>query len=88
MDMETGKHMYPLGKLHKAQERPLYGGISAGGVICHRACMMTPSPQTGDMQMASEALSFSPEPQIRSLCLIYLRNTNWRRRGGGLGCFL
>ena len=89
--MDMGRQestIYHLRKLHKAQERPLYGGITAGGVICHRACVMTLPPQTGDMQIASEALNVSPEPRFRSLLLICFRNTNRRRKVGGLGCFL
>lgn len=36
--------------------------------------------QTGDLQIASEALNFSPEPGSRSLLLIYYINTNRRRK--------
>lgn len=89
MDMERQKStIYHLEKLHKAQEGPLYGDITAGGVICQEACVMALPPQTGDMQIASKALNFSPEPGFRSLLLIYFRNTNWRKKAGGLGCFL
>lgn len=89
MDMERQEStIYDLGKLHKAQGGPLYGGITAGGVICHGACVMTLPPQTGDIQIASEALNFSSEPGFRSLLFIYFTNTDWRRKVGGLGCFL
>lgn len=89
MDMERQEsNIYHLEKLYKAQEGPLYGGITAGGVICQRPCVMAVPPQTGDMQIANEALNFSPELGFRSLLLIYFRNTNWRRKVRGLGCFL
>lgn len=87
MDMERQEStICHLEKLHKTKERPLYGGITAGGVIC-RGVYITALPlQTGDMQIASEALNFSPEPGCRSL--IYFRNTKWRRKAGGLSHFL
>ena len=89
MDIERHEStIYHLGKLHKAEERPLYCGITAGGIICHRACMMTLPPQTVDTQIASEVLTSLQSPVFRSLLLIHFRDTNLRRKVGGLGCFL
>jgi len=81
MDMKRQEStIYHLEKLHKAQERALYGDLTAAGVICHGACVMALPPQTGDMQIASDALNFSLAPGFRSLLLIYFRNTYWRRK--------
>lgn len=48
MDMERQEStIYHLEKLHKTKERPLYVGITAGGVICHGVCDGFPSPNWG-----------------------------------------
>lgn len=71
---ETGKHHLSLGKASQSTRRaPLW---SHNCRRCHLSGSLhdgSPSP-SGDVQIASEALNFSPEPEFRSLFLVYFRN--------------
>lgn len=88
---ETGKHHLSLRKASQSTRRaPLW---SHNCRRCHLSGSLhdgSPSP-SGDVQIASEALNFSPEPEFRSLFLVYFRNKireEKRREVGQLGCFL
>lgn len=71
---ETGKHHLSLRKASQSTRRaPLW---SHNCRRCHLSGSLhdgSPSP-SGDVQIASEALNFSPEPEFRSLFLVYFRN--------------
>lgn len=85
---ETGKHHLSLGKASQSTRRaPLWSHKCRS---CHLSGSLhdgSPCP-SGDVHIASEALNFSPEPEFRSLFLVYFRNKIREKKPGELGCFL
>lgn len=70
---ETGKHHLSLGKASQSTRRASLWSHNCRR--CHLSGSLhdgSPSP-SGDVQIASEALN-SPEPEFRSLFLVYFRN--------------